>query len=142
MLPDTTLAYAAGVMDSDGYFSIIHRRNSYEMRLGCNQVGDPVPRFLEEAFGGKVYWCAAPGRGRGGWFGWVLTGEGAATFAAAIGPYLVLKRRQAELVVDFVATISREVGVPLSVETIRRRADLYAEMRLLNVSGRGKAIAA
>lgn len=144
---DLDLAYAAGVIDSDGYFSIGRKRgperaggrlpNYYDLKVGCNQIGDLIPRWLAETFGvGGVYRCEPNGRS-GGWFSWLAQSQKAGTVAEALVPWLRLKREQAEVAVEFCAVLRASRG-PITVEVENERAEFFNRMRALNAArGRG-----
>ena len=111
----TTLAYLAGAMDSDGHFSI--KRNTYSMRIvrdsgqpsyservGIKQVTPHVPELLKETFGGTLGRQKASTANGKPLISWEGTNKIAATCTRALLPYLRIKRRQAELLLELRAT--------------------------------------
>lgn len=106
-----TLAYLAGVIDSDGYFSI--RKSTYHVRvrgdavnavyserIGLKQVTTVVPLLLKETFGG-YYRQEGPGtKNSRPMYCWQTTDLNAARAAAVLLPYLRIKRRQAKLLLE------------------------------------------
>lgn len=105
-----TLAYLAGAMDSDGSFGI--KRSTYAMRVRgdatqpvyseramLKQVTPEIPALLHECFGGTLRREV-----KGGNFkplhAWMTTDTNAAKVAEALLPYLRVKRRQAELLLE------------------------------------------
>lgn len=156
MPSDLELAYAAGVMDSDGYFSIGRKRGKtrasdgvrpyyFDLKVGCNQIADTVPLFLASIFGGAVWKCEPEGRS-GGWWSWNANSQEAGRAAERLIPLLRLKRRQAETAVEFAALMRDDrhrVGnsFVVSPEMENRRGRLYERMRTLNaIGGRGKLL--
>lgn len=154
MPSDLELAYSAGVMDSDGYFSIGRKRGKvrvsdgvqpyyFDLKVGCNQIADTVPLFLASIFGGAVWRCEPEGRS-GGWWSWNVNSQQAGRAAEQLLPLLRLKRRQAETAVEFCALLRGDrhrVGnsFVVSPEMEKRRNVLYGRMRTLNaIGGRGK----
>lgn len=105
------LAYLAGAMDSDGYFSI--KRSTYHMRVrgdavnpvysedtGLRQVTPHIPELLKEHFGGYLS-VERPSTTNGKpLHSWRATAANAARCAEALLPYLRIKRRQAELMLE------------------------------------------
>ncbi len=102
-----TLAYLAGVIDSDGSISV--RRSTYAMRrrgdtgqpvyserVKVKQVSPEAVDLLGETFGGSRR-VDKPSAKRGRpLFAWEATDKRAAEALALLLPYLRIKRRQAE----------------------------------------------
>lgn len=106
-----TLAYLAGAMDSDGYFSI--KRSTYHMRvrkdasnpvysevMGLHQVTLDIPHLLRDYFGGTLYQAPPQTPNSKPLYRWRGSDLNAARAAAALLPYLRVKRRQAELLCE------------------------------------------
>lgn len=107
-----TLAYLAGAMDSDGSFGIkkstYHRRvreeahNAvYSERIMLKQVTPEIPHMLHEAFGGtlRLDKPSCKKNGRPLW-NFQATDKKAAKACAQLLPYLRVKSRQAELLLE------------------------------------------
>jgi hypothetical protein len=111
IMDETTLAYLAGAMDSDGSFGI--KRHTYAMRIrgdasqpvyseraSLKQVTPEIPHLLKDTFGGR---CAPQNasskNGRPLW-GWDATDVIAATAAKRLLPFLRVKKPQAELMLE------------------------------------------
>lgn len=110
-MDNLTLAYLAGVIDSDGYLSV--KRTTYHMRvrgdagnpvfsekIGCKQVTPEAIDVLHATFGGyrRVEKPSSP-NGRP-LHSWVVTDRNAAAAAEALLPYLRIKREQAILLLQ------------------------------------------
>jgi hypothetical protein len=102
----TDLAYAAGVIDSDGYIGI-HRthggtakraagwQSSYMPRVAVKQVTPQAIDLLHDLFGGHRY-DSKPTAGRGRpLMAWAVHSAMAARTCEALLPYLRIKREQA-----------------------------------------------
>jgi hypothetical protein len=104
---DTTLAYLAGVIDSDGYISI--KRSTYGMRvrgdcgapiyserMGVKQVELPAVALLHATFGG--YLGIAPPTAKKGrpLHTWYIHSAAAGRALALLRPYLRIKEAQAD----------------------------------------------
>lgn len=106
-----TFAYLAGAMDSDGYFSI--KRSTYHIRvrgdavnavysekMGLHQVTPEIPELLKECFGGSMYLAAAQTPNSKPMYRWTATDTKAAQACEALLPYLRVKRKQAETLLE------------------------------------------
>ena len=65
------------------------------------------------------------------------SGDAAGPFLEAIKDFVVLKRRQVELGIEFVRTIGRK-GKPVSPETRKRREEIQARVRSMNDAQTGE----
>ncbi len=131
MAQNDTLAYAAGVLDGDGYFSVIKGRNPrydhpyYQSKIGVKQLwpGQAL-RFLARTLGGKVVrQRQRPGFkpiGR-----WERCDRGAKRAIKQVLPYLRVKREQAFLLLELQELKVNRRGAPelrfSSMERIRQR---------------------
>jgi hypothetical protein len=110
-----TLAYLAGAMDSDGFFGI--KRHTYAMRVrrdahqavyseraGLKQVTETIPQLLKETFGGRCAIEAANTKHGKPFWSWDSTDKVAALAAKSLLPYLLVKKRQALLLLELRAT--------------------------------------
>ena len=105
------IAYLAGAMDSDGFFTIkkssYHMRvrgdagqHTYSERVGLKQVTPDIPRLLQATFGGGLA-RNKPGSSNGKpLWAWHATDKIAAAACEALLPYLRVKRAQAEVVLE------------------------------------------
>jgi hypothetical protein len=147
-----TCAYLAGVMDSDGWFTIKrHAANAlycesftYSEYAGCGQAQSGAIDLLHEAFGGSV---RLRSRKEGpDWrpmYYWVASNKQAAPVAIALRPYLRLKAEQADLIIALRASKDaprrydksapvRLRGRRLDPEVVAERHAAYLRIRALN----------
>lgn len=109
MATPIVLAYLAGALDADGYFTIkvtIHQHWSTgaHERVGLKQVTPQVPKLLHEVFGGSIA-LQKPSVPRGRpLYVWSTSDRLAATVCAAVLPYLRIKCRQATKLLELAAT--------------------------------------
>jgi len=110
-MDELLLAYLAGVMDSDGYFTI--KRSTYNMRVigessnpnyyercGLKQTNPVIPDLIHHYFGGYRS-IEKPNCENGKQLHSIqLTNLKANTFIKAIIPYLRIKKRQAEILIE------------------------------------------
>jgi hypothetical protein len=142
------LAYLAGCMDSDGYFTI--RRDTRAMRqasrtpthvaqVGLRQVTPEVPNLLHETFGGHLgITKPTAANGRPLW-SWHATAVQAARVCAHPMPYLRIKPAQAQVLIDLQARKSGAwIGASRRVpdSEIAARDELTLLVQSLNKTGR------
>jgi hypothetical protein len=107
MIKDTDLAYAAGVIDSDGCISICNetrndRPHSYHrlnVRVATTDVR--ILEWFKTTFGGNTYLQNKPRGNRKACWAWSKRDEPAADFLTGIMPFLIYKRDQALVALDF-----------------------------------------
>jgi hypothetical protein len=106
-MDETTLAYLAGALDSDGFFSIKKstygirvtgdRVNAgYSERVGIKQVSPIVPELLKGMFGGYVSLQKPSTTNGKPLFGYNATDAMAAAICKAVRPYLRIKATQCD----------------------------------------------
>ena len=148
--PDVTipepleLAWVAGFIDGEGFVGM-HRcthegnkRDYFQLLLDVAQARpEPIER-LQQYFGGKVTFRRNAGNGA---YYWRLYGDRAARTLQQLLPYLLVKRQQTILGLEFQATLlppadRKRVGhgwyqnYPQAVHD--RRSAIYAALRVLN----------
>ena len=114
-MEDIQLAYLAGIMDADGWFTI--RRSTYQMRvrkdagapvfsekLGIKQVQPEAIDMLYSAFGGYRRMEKSSAKNGRPLHSWTVTDKQAAAVALALLPYLRIKRAQAGLLLELRAS--------------------------------------
>ena len=140
------LAYFAGVMDSDGWFTAGHSKgirksgkpwNHCHARMAIKQVSDEAIRFILETFGGTVSMmdCRHNRLGKRPLFYWSMVSkpELLATLPRLI-PYLRIKRRQAEIALSLIRGhihLAKCSDSERNAEMARRER-LHLEMRMVN----------
>lgn len=152
-MDDLTCAYLAGVMDSDGWFTIkYHATNSkyaesftYSEFAGCGQTRPEAVEMLREAFGGTIRLRRR--KTAGDWrpmYYWVVGNRMAGTAATTLRPYLRLKAEHADLIIAIRASkdaprrydksipTGRLRGRALDPAVVAERHDAYLRIRALN----------
>lgn len=108
---DTDLAYLAGAMDSDGYFSIkkstYHQRirndanNAvYSEKIGLKQITPDVPQMLHQHFGGCMSFAKGQTENSKPLHVWTATDKNAAEACCLLLPFLRVKRCQADRLIE------------------------------------------
>jgi hypothetical protein len=134
------LAWAAGFVDGEGYVGMQNSTHTYNrhthfqglMSVAQAKTDEPL-QILSRLFGGKVTWRKNQGNGA---YYWVLYGQKMAVCLRALLPYLVVKRRQAEVCLEYQETCwadSHGRYSPMPEEIQAKRLALYTELRALNI---------
>lgn len=149
----TTLAYLAGVIDSDGFItassSVRSGRTYCAPRVGIAGTRREPHDLAASLFGGSVlsYEPKAERAHHRTQFQWVREGDTAAHVIVAVLPYLRVKRVQAELAVELQAARLDErlaragdedvyPWVPTDYDPVPSLVALAHDIRALNVRGR------
>lgn len=158
---ETDLAYLAGVMDSDGWFTIKHHATNstytssytFSEHAGCAQVSPEAVDQLKELFGGRIYLRSRKGKDH--WkplYYWVVSNRLAADMTRILRPYLRIKAAQADLVLTIRASKDRPRTETCNVATglrggkgmdplvISERRLAYEQIRSLNDRREGNQV--
>ena len=130
--------YVAGVLDCDGSIWIGADRSGasvrHTLRVNVTNTRRDLPVWFADHFGGK---CQHYPKKKAQWrdeYRWQVSGLSALPVLQVCLPYLVIKRRQALLGLEFASTIIP--GTKAIPESYRElRAKLHAEMVELNKKG-------
>ena len=134
-LDHTQRSYAAGVIDCDGsiYVANCGKSQSPHLRVAVYNTRRGLIDWFADKYGGTVGECKRGGRSRE--YSWTLYGRGASTVLMDILPYLVIKREQALLAIEFISTLSEDGGTTLPADVRDLRARLRNRLRELNRKG-------
>lgn len=147
MLPKIELAYFAGIIDGEGSICLFpsssHRGKfgTYKRYVGCITICHSdklLMKWVAKRFGGKVYSSNAKNR-PAHWkptYVWRRTNIKAATIVTMISPYLVIKRKQAALLLRYQATCTRRFGADGTPKHVQKQRANMAE-RMSKLNGRG-----
>ncbi len=95
------LAYLAGIIDADGCIGILRTKTGFVPNLSCGQVAEEAVTMLHAAFGGSVSKTKLSAeKNRRGQHRWRVSNQIAGECAHLLLPYLRIKRRQAEAVIE------------------------------------------
>lgn len=147
----TDLAYAAGVIDSDGCVTVSRNKafngGSYRIAVHVTMVPSEVPLWFQLTFGGSYKVTKRKeknGKSYPPVHCWILYCRNAADFLEQVIPYLKLKRYRAEIAVRL-ARLHRHKGrnlsnrgyrygqVPLSAQERQERTHLAEIIRSENL---------
>jgi len=128
-------SYAAGAIDSDGCIFISRVTGggdeSYSLCVTLQQTSPLVPQWLQEHFGGHLYRNKHP-RDSGRFLTqWTIHRKLAKPFLEAIYPFVVLKKAQVWLALEFLAQCPawHRGGSPRSAEHCALQKGYYLAMK-------------
>lgn len=134
------LIYMAGMFDGEGSVNIevqAPRENRkyhyYSLRMIVINTNKDLMEWLVKTFGGK-YSERKKIEGRKLCYRWAKCSREAAEILQACLPYMIVKKPQAEIFVEFMHTMGKN-GWYVSEETRTHRQSLYDKMRKLNKQG-------
>ena len=138
------LAWAAGFFDGEGYVTIGRRATKYRdkvynghyLRTGINHVR-PEPLYeMQRLFGGKITQQPAKGvvGNRKQRHQWKLSTSAAAEMLEQLMPYLRNKQQEAQIGLDFNATMQSH-GKQVSEETHAIREEFKQRLEHVNLLG-------
>jgi len=133
------LAYAAGIIDGEGYIGIkcserehVQRSRSHRVYIAVSNTDELMIDFLHKHFGGSVEYKEFT-NGAKPQYRWRTSAKNAVDFLKYILPYLITKRRQAEVAImmqESVNDVNKAKG--LSEETLAFRDACMQEIHNLN----------
>lgn len=143
--PETTWAYLAGIVDGEGCITITrlspnekqHTKNyRFQFTLVIVNTSPALITWLHDNFGGRVVRKKVDRTRHKQTWAWVLKESAAIPLLKRLLPYMVIKRRQAEAVIelkrDWVYFRGHRM---ISTEELSRRSALWEEVRRLNRPG-------
>jgi hypothetical protein len=140
----TDIAYAAGIIDGEGYIGITevapsHSRKSPRIRgqVTVAMTDERIPAWLCENFGGTVHHYSPRRPGVKGTYQWVLANQNAADFCSIVEDSLKLKHLQARLVIDYYLDprIKRVRSKGIPEDDLLARREYVTAIKLLNKRG-------
>ena len=139
---DLQKVWAAGFMDGEGTITIkrVKQRGYiyHQPYITCAQTlkGNSALKILKDIFGGSLYIYRQKGQ-RIDTVQWTIVSKDAMNCAKTLYPYLVLKKKQAEIIMRFYD--EKEIyKYKMPMSEIKRRENMFIEMRKLNVKGKIK----
>ena len=148
MLPKPTeveLAYAAGIVDGEGYVGIKcserekeQKSRSHRVYLSVGNTDERMVKFLNDKFGGTYYYAERGSSSPNAkpMYTWKLSAISAVTFLKQVLPYLITKKERAEIAIKFQDTISNANKAKGITEELLEIRDAYmGEMFRLNKKG-------
>lgn len=138
-------AYLAGLLDGEGYVSILKSRKGnkatwnnardyvYVPVIKIAMTDKDIIQWLYNSFGGTFETRKAYGNSRESYC-WSSRKKHTADFIALLYPYLRVKKAQAKILMDY-RKCAGKVGQKISDDTWAKRDAMYEQMRKLNKRG-------
>lgn len=126
---ETINSYMAGFFDGEGYIGILKRQRKtynpeYFIQISIGQKDGHIMDWVMENFGGHLHNVK-----RDGSYYWIVSNKDAYKFLKKIKPYLIYKKPQAELALEFYE--NRDLRKPIPKQELERREDIYNKMKSL-----------
>lgn len=142
-MDDIQLAWAAGLLDGEGSFSIKRvTRNGvvhYQLWLVCGMAhiepNERAIRELHSLFDGHVGIHTSKGN-RLNTITWTVVSQKALVCLERVAPYLRVKKRQAELLIEFQRTCISRTGPKKNANKLRLQENYFYRVRELNFKNR------
>jgi hypothetical protein len=131
------LAYTAGMVDGEGHIGLAPNKSSFVPILIVTNTDQRIIDWLFERFSGAIHHHDRNNALHKARHNWRLQGKHATRLLELLLPYLVLKRKQAEIAISFYAPgVSFHDGprrIPGS--ELERRTSLHRDLKELNKRG-------
>jgi len=135
------LAYAAGIIDGEGYIGIHKRKRklryseslSYSLEVSVVMVEKEIPDWLRLKFGGSVRKILKRKERKDVWC-WDIWAKKARDFLIIIRPYLKIKQNQADLGIKFQEERWKSLGEIKSKESWNFEEKIYTNLKQLHSS--------
>lgn len=135
------LAYLAGIIDGEGTFYIGSKRRTingfihYSSRVYVVNTNLEIINWLVDNFGGLKYIRKATNKFRQR-YEWILDRTKISSVVTAIFPYLIIKKKHAEVMLSFRKSFDDNVSKRTTSEEVRNlRFQLAESMKHLNHRG-------
>lgn len=146
-LMDIKHAFLAGLVEGDGCISTVAYKEARKKRgitfgvhLCVSNTRRGLVEFLTDNFEGRIDGWQPKGKGNF-MYRWALYGEKAKTVLLQIYPYLVSKKKQAELAVKMqtLLTTTQKSGLGDTQKEHNEKMQIVEEMHILNAKGVARA---
>lgn len=140
-----TSAYIAGIIDGEGYIGLLRVKKGNKSKwqslrefkfVPCIKVvmtNKEIIEWLRNSFGGTIeIRTKNTAKNAKVSYGWTLRKAHTIKFLKLIYPYLMIKRKQAEVLFRFPRI---KAGTIITDEVYQKRIELYEEIKILNKRG-------
>jgi len=140
MWTEKQLSYLAGILDGEGSIGIEHlspyksrKKDYYVCRLTVVNTSLKLMNWLKDTFGGQFDMRKLV-TGRKPCYRWHIFGDSLENIIIAVEPYLMLKRQQAQIILQYRQTINHSNRL-ISDEILAARKHLWLACKDLNKVG-------
>ena len=145
---DIRHAFLAGLIEGDGSIYLRAHKDSrkqfgacFGMAVKVSNTKEELLQFLKENFGGRICSYQPKAKGRSRMYELSIESEKAKSLLLYIYPYLVIKKKQAELAVKFQTRLfmdARRGSTPCSRREYEEKVEMAKEMHELNAKSGDK----
>jgi hypothetical protein len=140
MPTEVELAYAAGILDGEGCISVRKKENRngricYYCGLAIAMVDQEVPRWLLTTFGGFLYTSSRKTKAWRTVYIWRVENKALMDFLSSILPYLILKKKRAELAIQLCSMVRKKGQSrkpPMTIEEEAGRREIATQICAAN----------
>lgn len=148
------LAYMAGIVDGEGSIGIVgsfakyrvasgeKKYQRYSVRVTVYNTKVELLEWIKQRFGGSWTPVSRKNYAHAPYYAWYVGHTKAAELANLLMPYLVIKRKQAEIIVKFAETFSHRHARGTPKNILEMRDGMRSEMTELNRRGNRDALVA
>lgn len=139
---NTLLAWVAGIFDGEGSLTIkrsnrsgtVHYQLWVTVGMSDRPENEKALKILQKAFGGNISRIKPKGN-RIGAVAWTVVSNQALECLKKVIPYLVIKKKQAELLIEFQSNCISRTGPKKDPEKLARQEDYFYRLRNMNIKG-------
>jgi hypothetical protein len=138
LLESATLGWAAGIIDGEGSIGVYYnsKANGFYLMLTAFNTDPRMCIKLQELFGGNVKYHKHDKPNAKGCFTWVLVAGNAATVLEILLPFLIIKKEQAELAIEFgkLSRIHVGRGCPVPESVLAARSEIARKLKQIKTA--------
>ena len=136
-MEEKVLSYMAGIVDGEGCIAINGSEHKQQLVVTVANSNEPLIRWIALHFGGHTNINYSENEKHRNSYCWRLYGHQTEGFLKSILPYLIVKKSQAELVLEFLKILSPAGGRTLVTDEFWMIRDGFIQqLKQLNKRGR------
>lgn len=129
---ETELAYLAGIVDGEGCFAMHKRGHHYGTQIEVGNTDLLLMDWLKSHFGGTVSHEPRSNKKHQDIWRWRTTTDTLEVILQSLIPYLIVKKRQAQIMLAYRATVNVGRSTARKSDAVKQeRREMYAEMTAL-----------
>ena len=146
-LTEAELGYLAGLLDGEGCINITKDGpRYYKLQVTFSQTNEALLSHWQQRTGiGKVYLKPVRGRNRSDCWEWHMNHQRAATLLRAILPYVILKKQEATVAIEFMDMCAKQLpsyhGGAMTDEMLETREAYKDKLHDLKAARAGRHMA-
>jgi len=133
-LTEIEKSYLAGIVDGEG--SIYIAKNGVALTIA--NTNKTLIDWIDKRTEGYYYVKKQPKEVDSTCYVYYITGKKLSYFLQQIRPYLIVKRKQADIALNYIKTIQSKGKVALPSHILKKRETLRNKLKKLNKRGKGE----